>query len=256
MVFGTTGEGASLGNNARAQVLEAFRGSGLDLERQLIVGLCATAAGDVGTQIERAHAIGVRRFLLPPPFYFKGLRSEGLEAWYRVCLDPWHGQDLKFLLYNIPSLTQVPLPVDLITRLADLYPGTVSGVKDSSGQWDYSRRLLGLSDRLTILIGDERHLARAVRLGAAGAISGCANFMPELLLPLVHEGRDDPRIHAIVDELLCYPVTPAVKALVAHRTGDDTWRRVAPPLAPLTDEESRLLAQRCDQIMRESWSAR
>lgn len=252
MVFGTTGEGASLAGESRAQVLAAFRESGFDISLRVIVGLCATAADDVRTQVERAHGFGVRRFLLPPPFYFKGLRDQGLEAWYRICLDHWRGQDLKFLLYNIPSVTQVPLPIDLITRLADRYPGRVIGVKDSSGQWDYSRRLLSLSDRLTILIGDERHLARGVRLGAAGAISGCANFMPEMLLPLVHDGRDDPRVHAIVDELLCYPVTPAVKALVAHRTGDDSWRCVAPPLAPLTDGESQSLARRYDQIMQES----
>ena len=42
-------------------------------------------------------------------------------------------------------------------------------------------------------MGNEGHLAAAVRLGASGAISGLANFTPELVGRLV-SGVDDPRI--------------------------------------------------------------
>ena len=88
MVFGTTGEGASLAGESRAQVLAAFRESGFDISLRVIVGLCATAADDVRTQVERAHGFGVRRFLLPPPFYFKGLRDQGhIRAGQKVLIN-------------------------------------------------------------------------------------------------------------------------------------------------------------------------
>ena len=54
---------------------------------------------------------------------------------------------------------------------------------------------------------------------------------------------------ALVEELLKYPVTPAVKELVAHRTGDPAWRRVAPPLEPLTENEARRLTGAYDAIL-------
>lgn len=126
-------------------------------------------------------------------------------------------------MYNIPSVTQVALSIELIGRLAKAFPEVVVGVKDSSGDWNYTQQLLSASGNLAVLVGDERVLAAAIRLGADGAISGLANVCPHVLLPLVNEGRDDCRIVMIVNEVIRYPVTPAIKALVAHLTGDPEW---------------------------------
>lgn len=49
---------------------------------------------------------------------------------------------LRIYLYHFPALSQVPLSPSLIHRLVKAYPGTVAGVKDSSGQWDYSHTLI------------------------------------------------------------------------------------------------------------------
>ena len=68
----------------------------------------------------------------------------------------------------------------------------------------------------------------------------------ELLLPLVNGGREDPRVNKIVDEILRYPVVPALKALCAHLTGDEAWRAVAPPLAPLDSRRAARLSAAFD----------
>jgi 4-hydroxy-tetrahydrodipicolinate synthase len=118
----------------------------------------------------------------------------------------------------------------------------IRGVKDSGGDWTYSRELLEAHGDLSVLIGDERHLARAIVLGAKGSISGTANIFPEILLPVIKCGQEDDRINRTIDEILKFPVTPAVKALLAHMTGENTWLRVSPPLQALTPEEmSRLV---------------
>ena len=77
----------------------------------------------------------------------------------------------------------------------------------------------------------------ACRLGAQGAISGLANIIAPQLLPLAQEGRDDAGIVQLVDELLKYPVIPAVKSLIAHKTSDQDWRRTRPPLTALTQTD-------------------
>jgi 4-hydroxy-tetrahydrodipicolinate synthase len=143
----------------------------------------------------------------------------------------------------------VPLTIALIGRLKESFPSTLVGVKDSSGDRDYARSLLVHHRDLMILIGDERRLADAVRMGASGAISGLANIVPDLVLPLANDGRDDARISALVEEVLKYPVTPAVKELVAHETGDAAWRNVAPPLSPLASDDAMRLTAAFDAIV-------
>jgi 4-hydroxy-tetrahydrodipicolinate synthase len=40
---------------------------------------------------------------------------------------------------------------------------------------------------------------------------------------LIEAGEEDPRVIELVNELLKFPVAPAVKALIAHRTNDPAW---------------------------------
>jgi 4-hydroxy-tetrahydrodipicolinate synthase len=109
------------------------------------------------------------------------------------------------------------------------------------GNWAYAEALLAAhAGQLAILIGDERQLAQAVRLGGQGAISGLANLCPAALLPLAEEGREDARIAQFVDAICGQPVIPAIKALVAARTGDPAWTAVRPPLLPAQDIGSLL----------------
>ena len=247
---GTTGEGASLGDRSRGEMLAALGAAGISAARQMVVGIAASAVEEAVAQAKQAASHGCRTILLPPPFYFKDATDEGLFEWFSRVLRPLAGEGLQAILYHIPSVTAVPLGLELIDRLTERFPGTVCGVKDSSGDRDYARSLLARHSDLMILIGDERRLAEAVRMGAGGAISGLANIVPEAMLPLARDGRDDPRIAALVDEVLRYPVIAAVKELVAHCSDDAAWRAVAPPLSPLSDGEARRLRAAFDAIMR------
>jgi 4-hydroxy-tetrahydrodipicolinate synthase len=246
-LFGTTGEGSSIGLDDRAAVLAALGEAGVAGNR--IVGAVAAASvADAEAQARLALEIGCKAVLLPPPFYFKGVSDDGLFAWFAAVFERLGGAARDVLLYNIPSVTAVPLSIDLVGRLRDAFPRVVIGVKDSSGDWAYTRRLLAAHRELAILIGDERSLAEGVRLGGEGAISGLANICPRVIRRLAHEGVEDARVPALVEAVLAYPVTPAVKALVAHRTGDDAWLGVRPPLVPLGAGDARRLAARYDAL--------
>ena len=78
-----------------------------------------------------------------------------------------------------------------------------------------------------------------VRLGAQGAISGLANVIAPRLLGLVQHGQEDPAVVQFVNDVVKYPVIPAVKALVAAKTGDDNWRRMRSPLVDLPPADAR-----------------
>ena len=245
--FGTTGEGPSLSLADRAAVLDAFASAGFDFARTVLGGVSACTVEDAAAQADLLYGAGCRAVLLAPPFYFKGVTDDGLFAWFAALFDRLGGRARDVILYHIPSVTQAPLSLALVGRLKDAFPQVVVGVKDSSGDWTYTQALLESRPDLAVLVGDERDLARAAARGAQGSISGLANLFPGTLLPLV-AGRDDPGVGALVDEVLRFPVTPAVKALIAHRTGDPGWSRVRAPLVPLSEADAAWLAARLDTL--------
>lgn len=246
-LFGTTGEGASIGSGEREAVLAAFLDAGIE-PGQIVVGVMANSIADAALQSGQALDAGCRGVLLAPPSYFKGLGEDGLFAWFAGVFGALGSRARGFYLYNIPSVTAVELSISLIGRLKAAFPSAVAGVKDSSGNWPFTQALLAAHGELAILIGDERCLAAGVRLGGQGAISGMANVCPDRLVAMAHEGRDDAGLSSLVDELVKLPVIPAVKALIAHRSADEGWRTTRPPLQDLAESDARKVTGHFDRI--------
>jgi 4-hydroxy-tetrahydrodipicolinate synthase len=247
-VFGTTGEGASLGLNERQRALGALLGAGIDPRTQLVVGIAATSVEDALAQGRAGLMLGCPGFLLAPPFYFKGAGDEGLFDWFAAVLTGLGPRASNVILYHIPQVTSVGLSIEFIGQLKRAFPAQVSGVKDSSGDWSNAEALLKHHGELHILVGDERLLARAMTLGASGAISGLANIAPDLMQPLI-DGIEEPRVNAMVEQVLPYAVTAAVKALVGLRRNDPVaWSRMRAPLASLGEADVRKLGAAIDAI--------
>ncbi len=247
-VFGTTGEGPSLGMSAREQILGALIGAGLNPRAQIVGGVAATSVHDAVLQSRLVLDADCRAVLLTPSFYYKGVSDDGLFAWYSRVIEELGPHARDIILYNIPSVTAVPVSVDLVTRLRSTLPGIIVGVKNSSGDFAYTRELLAHHRDLAILIGDERELAEGIRLGAKGTISGLGNICPRACREIVETGNTDDRVIRLVDEVLRYPVVPAVKALVAHRTSDKSWLSVRPPLTALSAARAGALAASFDAL--------
>jgi 4-hydroxy-tetrahydrodipicolinate synthase len=247
-VFGTTGEGASLGLNERNRALGALVGGGVDPKMQLVVGIAASSVEDAIAQGRAALMLGCPSFLLAPPFYFKGAGDEGLFDWFAAVLTGLGPKASNVILYHIPQVTSVGLSMDLVDRLKKTFPQQVAGVKDSSGDWENAQALLKQHGELHILIGDERLLAKAMTLGASGAITGLANIAPDLMLSLI-EGIEEPRVNAMVEAVLPHAVTAAVKALVGHRRKDPVaWSRMRAPLKSLGEADCLKLFAAIDSI--------
>ena len=237
-LFGTTGEGTSVGLAERRRVIEAVAAS-IGAGR-VMAGVLTNAVGDAASQASELFDLGGSGILLAPPFYFKGVSDEGLYAWFSRTIEAMRDPRGVFL-YHLPSVTQVPLSSALIDRLKRAFPAVVAGVKDSSGDWPYTQALLDAHPDLHILVGDERLLARAMRNGASGAINGFSNFCARRLAPMIEHGTEDPGLSALVDLLLRFPVTPGIKALVAHVTRDPGYALAAPPLQTLGEADAGAL---------------
>lgn len=246
-LFGTTGEGFSIGMRERAAMLGAVRGGGIEAKK-LNAGVTATTIVDAVEQSRLALDFGARGLLLAPPFYFKGPDDEGLFAWFSDVIEGI-GADARVILYHIPGQTAVPLSVALVDRLKRAFPGVIAGVKDSSGDKATAEAFLAAHGELAILVGDERQLATAMRHGAQGSICGLANIAPRLLHDVIHGATDNPLIVPLVDLIVSYPVMPAVKTLVAHIHGDDEFIRMRAPLVDLPQKDRAELVSAYEAIL-------
>ncbi|NIZ15054.1 dihydrodipicolinate synthase family protein [Phaeobacter sp. HF9A] len=240
-LFGTTGEGASISAQERALGIQALLEAGCAAE-SITLGICATSLGDADHQVAEGLGFGITSFLLLPPYYFKPLDEEGLFDWHMELfrrVDP----KARFILYNIPQLSGVPLSAALVGRLAAAAPNRVQAIKDSSGSWESAEAFLALGT-VTVLIGDERLLHRAVALGAGGAISGVANLYPERMAQIVATATEDAALSAEVTRIVSMPVIPALKVLIAQQTGDAAWDHLRLPLRALdATDRARLLQE-------------
>ena len=240
-LFGTTGEGASIGFSERSGAISALIGSGVDAQK-ITLGLCGSAIADVLAQIEQGIAFGVTKFLLLPPFYFKDLSDDGLWEWHSKLFEAADSR-ATFILYHIPQLTKVPLSLGLVLRLRKAFGDRILAIKDSEGNWDNTVKLLE-SGVIPVLVGDERLLHKAAAMGGVGSICGLANLYPRRIRTIFDTQVEDAALSADVNAIVSVPVMPALKQIMVAKTGDASWARLRSPLQALSGEASATITAR------------
>jgi 4-hydroxy-tetrahydrodipicolinate synthase len=198
-----------------------------------------------------SHAVklGCAGALMLPPFYYKGVSDEGLFRNYAEIVERVGDARLKIYVYHIPPVSQVPITLNLIERLLKAYPENIAGVKDSSGDWSNTKAMLDrfASSGFDVFAGSETFLLANMRNGGKGCISATANVNPAAIYDLYARWKIDgadalqQRLDTIRQTFQKYPMIPALKAAVAHWSGDPGWARVRPPLVELNAEQSGAL---------------
>jgi 4-hydroxy-tetrahydrodipicolinate synthase len=249
-IFGTNSEANSLSVDEKIELLDRLIDGGID--RSLLMpgtGLCALP--DTVRMTAHAATRGCAGALMLPPFYYKGVSDEGLFRAYAEVIERVADERLKIYLYHIPPVSQVPLSPGLIERLVKAYPGTVAGVKNSSGDWQNIRDMLSAGwDNFRVYCGSEEFLLRTMQLGGAGCISATANVNPAAIADLQRSwqasGADaaQERLSGIRAISQSYSPIPSLKSIVAHFAGDPGWRRLRPPLVELDPQQHEDLIAR------------
>jgi 4-hydroxy-tetrahydrodipicolinate synthase len=252
-VFGTNSEANSLSTPEKLELLDALVEAGLPPER-MMPGTGCCALSDSVALTKRAVALGCGGVLMLPPFYYKGVSDEGLYRNYAEIIDRVGDARLRIYLYHIPPVAQVPISLKLIERLLKDFPGTIAGVKDSSGDWADTNAMLEQfqPDGFDVFAGSESFLLATLRGGGAGCISATANVNPAAIARLgeTWRGEDaDAQQAALIatrEIFQGYVMIPALKAAIAHYAGDAEWRRLRPPLVALDDTQQKDLVAALD----------
>jgi 4-hydroxy-tetrahydrodipicolinate synthase len=252
--FGTTGEGPSFSVAERCAAIDALVTAGVPADR-ILSSVSAAAVTDVIALVRHAQDVGAWGVLLMPPFFFKGLSDAGIVEFYRQVFDAAADRPLRMVLYHLPQVAGVGLTTGIIETLLARYPRHIVAIKDSAGNrasslaWAAAFMQAGAT-RIGVHVGHEPDLPALARCGSGGAVSGLANFLPQAVHRLVAE-PDSPgaavdlaRIERLLAALGGYALIPALKGIMALRSGDTGWLRVRSPLVALDAEGLQALKTR------------
>src|SRR5918996_4598295 len=224
LAMGTTGEGILLSVAERKRVAELF------LQGSLTVAVHCGAQTTADTVELAAHAaeVGAHAVAVIGPPYFQLDEAALLahfEAAARACAP------LPFYVYEFALVSGYAIPPAVVERLRDRAPN-LRGLKVSDAPWEAFRPYL--LEGLDIFVGPEALIAEGLAHGAAGAVSGLASALPELVKAV------DPRLGEIRAALERFPRHAALKRIAARR-GVPIREDVRAPLRGLTDEERQEL---------------
>lgn len=245
-LLGTTGEATSFSAEQRIAAMRAVAASGLPLTR-FMVGTGAAAFDDACRLTAEAKSLGFAGALLLPPFYYKGIDAEALTGYVTALIGRVGAEGLPLYLYHFPANSGVPYTADAVARLRDTFPAVLKGLKDSSGDLDYSAGLAKSLPGFDVFPSAEASIGRAAELGFAGCISATANVTGAFAQRGFTGGSASERAEGLAEavriraEISKFPLVAAVKEALALLTGEGVWRQLMPPLTSLTQAQSAAL---------------
>jgi 4-hydroxy-tetrahydrodipicolinate synthase len=254
--FGTTSEANSMSAEERMKLLDTLVAAGIDPSRMMPgTGCCSITETVELTATAVQH--GCAGVLMLPPFYYKNVNEEGLYRYFSEVVQRIGDTRLKIYLYHIPPVAIVGITPKLVELLLKSYPNTIAGMKDSSGDWNNTKRFLDTfaSDGFEVFVGSESFLLANMRNGGAGTISATANVNPAAIYELytvasavsadVDLQDEQSKLNLVRDVFSSrkFPsIIAALKQAIAIYRKDSEWTRVRPPLVELTADQAEFLA--------------
>jgi 4-hydroxy-tetrahydrodipicolinate synthase len=194
-LLGTTGEGTSLSQRLRRELIE--RSSRLAAGRvPLLAGITDTSFVESVNLARAAADAGADAVVLSPPYSMPEGQVELREYLEHMLAE----LPLPLFLYNMPPLTKGSFELDVVRWALD--QPRIAGIKDSSGSMIYFNRVREATRARadwSLLVGPEELLAEAVLLGGHGGVCAGANIFPRLYVELhaAAERGDVPRTRTL-----------------------------------------------------------
>ena len=242
--LGTTGEANSISVSEKMNLIKTLANSDLPKEK-MIIGTGNTSFVDAALLTKTAVENKIYSVLLLPPFYYKNVSDEGVYQYYKEIINIVKSKNLRVFLYNIPQVSGVTISIDLVNRLKKEFSETITGMKDSSGNFENTKKYKEIKNFI-VYPGSEKFLYDGLHIGCSGCISATTNVNIEAA-KLINsfdksEGKSiNKNIKAVRDIFEKYPVIAALKATKIKE--DSNWSNIRPPLVALSDQQRSNLAK-------------
>ncbi len=168
VVNGTTGEAPTTSAEEKRDLVAAVVDAVGDRAR-VVAGVGTNDTRGTIRLAEDAAAAGAHGLLVVTPYYSRPPVAE-IERHFLAVAD---ATDLPNLLYDIPHRTGLPIPPELLVRLAE-HPRIV-GVKDAKGAIASSSVVMAETD-LQYYAGDDAMLLPLLAVGGVGVVGTSTHF--------------------------------------------------------------------------------
>jgi dihydrodipicolinate synthase/N-acetylneuraminate lyase len=181
-VLGTTGEGLLVPRSLRRRLVECAvaRVKG----RVKVYAGIGDAHPDAATVGNDFFEAGVDVLVAHPPV---STSVKEILPWYQSVLDGLKG---PLILYNMPSIAKVSIPLDAVERL--LGHARLAGIKDSENDGKRLEELLhrfGGRPNFSIFVGVGALMEKGLKLGAVGIVPSVGNLIPDVCRRLCAAAR-------------------------------------------------------------------
>ena len=245
LIAGSTGEGPYLTEHERMRLVELARPL-IPAPQILLVGTGVETTRQTIHLSREAVKRGADALLVLTPGYFKNrMDSAALTAHFSAVADAVRR---PVLIYSIPQFTGINIDPLTIARLSR--HGNIAGLKESSGKMEFWNEVLKESKAgFCVLAGSALIMLDAFQAGAAGAVLGPANYIPDICLEIYRlylQGdlgaarKLQQSILSLVQEVNVRAGIPGIKCaldLCGYRGG-----KPRSPLLPLRPAEKRKVA--------------
>jgi len=250
LALGSTGEGASLGERIRWQVLTSVIEAGAG-RVPVICGVAQPHLDAARGEVAAASRLGADAALVAPPFYYPTDQATVRAFYRRLAAD----SKIPLLLYNIPQFTKVVAEPTTVAELAT--EGTIAGIKDSSRDFEYFENVRLATRHLKhfrIFTGSDTMLLASMAMGGAGTICGAANVAPSWVVRVFDDFQrgdwssartDQEALIGLVNVLRAGVFPASIKAALQLQGICEPWP--APPTAALDDAATARLREKLDQ---------
>jgi len=191
VINGTTGESPTTTDDEKRAILDAVVTAVGD-RASIVAGVGTFSTKHTVELARQAASVGVDGLLVVTPYYSRP-PVDALEAHFRSVAD---ATELPVMLYDIPHRAGLPIPEDLIIRLAE-HPN-IRAVKDAKGDVASSSAVLANTE-LAYYAGDDAMLLPLLSVGGAGVVGTSTHFTASAAREIIEHhlaGRVDEAILA------------------------------------------------------------
>lgn len=250
LLFGTTGEGPSFSPAERAAVWRAaLKVREQEPSFRLLAGTGTPSLTETIELTRLAFDLGYDAVVTLPPYYYRKATEDGLFNWFEQVIQKAVPSDCFMLGYHFPGVVGVGFSLDLLARLKGSFPAQFAGIKDSSHDPDFARKLgETFGSDLAVFSGTDSEFTLALENHAAGCITAPANLLSPGLRQIYDGFVGEKGTTAIQRKISeqrhaleqVQPFPPTLKGLLARLYGQPRWP-VRPPLVEASDADMERL---------------
>lgn len=240
VVAGTTGEGATLTDTEKLELIKACKSvAGEDCK--IIAGTGSNSTAHAIRLSMAAQDAGADALLVVSPYYNKAT-PDGLYAHYLAIS---HSVSIPVILYNVPSRTGLDIPISVYKRLSKI--SNIVGVKEACTD---ITKILKIKNEcgsdFSIWSGNDDMTIPIMSLGGQGVISVASNICPREMISMTQAaingdfesaGQMQAALQPLTELLFCEVNPIPVKAAMSCLGLDCGGCRL--PLSPLTAENQK-----------------